>query len=943
MLPKRPDSASKTTKGRINEHFICRAAGLPVSQLDELRATQAVSAHDDCVRLQDQLSGQSAELSDTLFAAVDGESDQELRRALLNLKRDAHNGRRLRTKDLATVEGRVDNALLELLRRYRDDWLGLRDARRAAREIYDQELIRARKQFQQAVGHEDFAKGLLLSSLSLSDNVRRYQRASADKTGAKARQIERSLMRYFSRTVMKATPFSTFCSLLPGRLDREAKQAAFDLDPLGKTGHIRLNKTLYALMLPYLLGRPGIRSRLDVELNPTLQPEGQGLLFLAARGQQEIFQRMGHNPVVELLRERFQDRSRLPWQDLVDTLCAHPEVEASPEQAAAYVDKMIDIGLLRFRVGIPEQEADWDRPFVDRLSPIDDELARRVVAFLQELRQIADAYGQADAGSRRAPLNRAKSLVAELFQEIAPGRTEVKAPPFYEDAGAGGEEQSTALRLDLGDLEPALLDYVRLTSRLAWPRTEQANMRHFFDSFYGAEPGSLPLLKFYEDYYREHFKEHLRHQHGGPGVDHRGADGQGDESDEDGPQLDDKGEEGYSVFNPFGLQFLEDLDQGHKLITRRIQELWAESPEAEELELSKSDFESAVDHVPPLQAEPFSVSLFTQYLADYRADGAPALVARSYLTGFGKYFSRFLYLLPEGVQKDLLSDNQSMTDQELAEICGDANFNANLHPPLLPKELSYPTGEAGQEEHQILSSDVWVERDPASPFRLRLKRKSSGKAVVPVDLGFLNPRMRPHLFQLLSRFTPALSFNLPIPDTPTAMRDSELGDQVRYRPRITYEGKLILARRQWQLTEAQFPGLGPQETSADYFFRVQEWRRQLGLPQEVFMRIDVRPSPAAAEPKAGADSPEKRAKAGSPMRQHLYKPQYIDFHNPLLVDLFSRTRETLTYFQCTFEERLPGHGHLLPHGSDRFATEMIFQVDFPNGTAVAESSGASNP
>ena len=939
MHPSGSDSASEKPPGRINRHFICRTAGLPVAELGDLRAVDTMVAHDECRRMQGDLERLSAELSDLLFAAVDGEPDQVLRRALLNLKRDAHNGRRLRPKDLAAVDGRIDPALLEKLHGYRDDWAHLRETRKAARLTYDQELVRARRRFQQAVGHEDFAKGLLLSSLSLSDNVRRYRRASPEKTGAKARQIERSLMRYFSRTVMKATPFSTFCSVLPGRLSPGAQDASFDRDPAQKTGHLRLNKTLYALMLPYLLSRPGIRRRLDIELNPTLQKEKDGNLFLTARGQQEIFQRMGPNPVVELLRHRLDTEGRLPWQELVDTLCRHPEVEASPEQAATYVDKMIEIGLLRFRVGIAEQEVHWDRPLVDRLSPIDDDIARRVVAFLKELREAAETYARADAGPRRDALTRARALVKGCFEEIAPGRAEVKAPPFYEDAG--GE---ATLSLDLGDLETALLDYVRLTSRLAWPRTEQANMRHFFDSFYGSgsssagsDTDSLPLLQFYEDYYRQHFKEHLRRQQGGNQVGPHPADRSPDE--QEGDEQDDGEKQTYSVFNPFDLQLLEDLDQGHKKITQRIQELWSESPQAEELVLTRDDFEAAVTHVPPLETAPLSVSLFTQYVDNFRPDGKPALVARSYLTGFGKYFSRFLYLLPDEVEQDLYADNSSMTDQELAEICGDANFNANLHPPLLPKELSYPTGEAGRDEHQILSSDVWVERDPASPFRLRLVRKSNGKTVVPVDLGFLNPRMRPHLFQLLSRFTPALSFNLPIPETPTAMRDPELGEQVRYRPRISYEGKLVLARRQWQLIEERFPRLLPQESAADYFFRVQDWRRSLGLPSEVFMRIDVRPAPKGSEPQDQADP-----KSNAPIRQHLYKPQYIDFHNPLLVDLFSRTGETLDYFQCTFEERLPSHDHLVGHekkhgedqGEDRFATEMIFQVDFPAGAAAHE-------
>ena len=298
--------------------------------------------------------------------------------------------------------------------------------------------------------------------------------------------------------------------------------------------------------------------------------------------------------------------------------------------------------------------------------------------------------------------------------------------------------------------------------------------------------------------------------------------------------------------------------------------------------------------------------------------------------------------MPEQVLEDLQENNRQITDQELAEICGDANFNANLHPPLLPRELSYPTGESGDREHQIPSCDLLVKPDPDNAHRLILVRKSNQKRVIPVDLGFLNPRMRPFLFQLLSRFAPGLNFNLPIPDSPTAMRDDTFSG-MRYRPRISYEGKLILARRQWQITHDLFPSQKPQESAADYFLRIQDWYQQQGLPQEVFVRVTLLPShgisgphTAAKAPEAAPEAPEPSAKASkaqakTPVREHLYKPQYIDFTNPLLVDLLARMADSLERFFFTFEERLPAHEHLPSHGKDRYACEMIFQADFPGG------------
>ena len=904
MMPQiRPNSAQVRLPGSINRHLICRTAGLPTHVLDELRAVESANAYNALAELMRETGSLGSEISDALFAAIDGEERQTLRRALLRLKRDAHNGRPLRATDLDTARPELEPSLIDRLERYRDLIEQARSAQDSAHRAFADELVRLRRRFQQAVGHGDFVKGLLLSSLTLSDNVSRYVRASAEKPGSKARQIERSLMRYFSRAVMKATPFSTFCSLLPGEL-RQGTEPTFDHDPGEKRGRLRLNKTLYALLLPHLMDRPSIRRHIPVELNPTLQDEGQGRLFLTARGRQEVFQRMAANPIVDLLREHLQRQGPLAWQALVDLLCEHPDIEAEPAQSQAYVDKLLDIGLLRFRMGIPEQEVDWDGPLKAFLEPLDDPVARRMVDFLDQLRSTVDAYGRAAASERRPHLLRATSLVSSLFKELNPEHMDVDAPPFYEDAGG-----PAGLSVDLGSTADALLDYVRLSSRLAWPRSEQANMRHFFDTHYGPDHGPLPLLRFYEDYFREHFKEHLLRQQGFQPI----AQNEGDQGDE----LENP--EAYSIFNPFGLDFLDALDQGHHRITRRMQTLWSQNPDADELVLSRQDLESGVAQLPPLPDDPLSVSFFVQYVHNARSDGDPVLVARTYLAGYGKYFSRFLYLLPDNTLRGLQANNEAMArDLDLAEICGDANFNANLHPPLLPKELSYPTGESGSQ-NQILSSDVWVERDPRTPHRLRLTHGEGGRTIIPVDLGFLNPRLRPPLFQLLSRFTPALNFNLPMPDSPTALHDDRLPEP-RYRPRITYEGKLVLARRQWQISHEHFPHRKPHEDDAGYFFRVQAWRRDLGLPQEVFVRI--KPLPGGAGSKDGQDRP---------MRQHLYKPQYLDFHNPFLVDLFSRTGETVERFVCTFEERLPAHEHLLGHDHERYATELIVQADFPDG------------
>ena len=368
-------------------------------------------------------------------------------------------------------------------------------------------------------------------------------------------------------------------------------------------------------------------------------------------------------------------------------------------------------------------------------------------------------------------------------------------------------------------------------------------------------------------------------------------------------------------------------------------------------------------------------------------------------------------LLPDEVQQRLFDNNARLSEHHLAEICGDAAFNGNLHPPLLPWELSYPTGESGPSQAQLRTAEILVARDPDDPDALCLLHRGTAKRVLPVDLGFLNARMRPPLYQLLSRFTPPASFGPQVPETPGVAADERPSgpqtdretsreaapeekpavspEEVFYRPRITYRGSLVLGRRLWIVPAAAFPKPRNDETPARYYLRVRRWRSRHGIPAEVFLQVrplgSAGPSPAAADgpadgapaegaaetpaegaaetggeepvaeesagaaaaaaspgaaPRPGVGQKAGAAKAARPagpsLRSDLYKPQYIDFHNPLLLDLFSKAPGPLEDFLIVLAERLPAREHLPSHGDDRFATELVVQIDFA-------SHGAGGP
>lgn len=898
------------TGGQLFPHFVCRVAGVPAGGLEELAATESVAWCRALRELEAELGQLRGPLSEALFEAVGGLEDQELRRALLRLKRDVHN---LRSPDPSDLE-RVPRSLVPDLERYGRLIRSLQEAEVRFEGCFETELVRIRRRFQEAVTDEGFRNGVLLASTTLFDEIERYTRADAGHPGAKARQVERSLLRYYTRTAVKTSPFSTFCSIVPGRIgpgrlrdDPSRGASGFVGDPREKWSVLRLNKAMVPFLVQAVTARPAVRRRLSVELNPTLRQMDGRWLFLAGAGRREVFQHLAPNPVLGLLVDVLRVRGPRPLAALAETLLE--DVEASEDKITAYLDRLLEAGFLRFRLGIREQELDWDRCLCRLLEGVEDDLARRTVDFLREYRRLADAYAEASLERRRALLERVTALVDGYFESVEETQGWIAGTEtLFEDAGG-----NASLVLDPGDLGDLLAEYVRLIHPFIWILGEQANMRHFFNEHYGSEP--VPLLRFYEDYYREHLGDRLERQQQVWGQ----RPGEADEERERGFA---------QLANPFGLELVEKLNAAREGLGQRIRELWRAAPAAEEIVLERRDFEALTAGLPDLE-EPFrSVSLFVQPIPD-------GLVLDEVLVGFGKYFSRFLYLLPGEVEKDLVASNRRLTRSELAEICGDASFNGDLHPPLLPEEIAYPTAEGGSAQEQISVSDLVVEPDPRRPFRVRLVNVATGREVTPVDLGFRNPQLRPLLFQMLSRMTPASAFVLNTPAQPGEPGDAgrEAPGRIVHRPRVTYRGRLVLARRRWTLPQALFPGRGRQESEAGYFLRIWRWREELGLPEEVFVRI-VDPGGerrVLLETMGPGQMPPGKVPPGKTpgLRDHLGKPQYIDFRNPLLVDLFGRMTESLETFEVIFEERLPGRDQLISSGEERFVTEMILQVDFP--------------
>jgi hypothetical protein len=919
--------------------FIVRLGGMPFSAAEAL-ATDDVRSKLRAYLTSDAVASQSAAAaSDVLHSFVGIEQDSGRRAGLLRLRRDLFNRRVPRPADTATVATTQTDleipAAIEALRVHLA-------AEASLTEAFEDALPVIRNRIRSVMDASRMRDGVLLSSPTLYRNFRRYFASSQRRLSARDLQIERGVLRYLTRAATKATPFAAFCTVVPGNMidgtgSNQPFQLVGNLEP--RRSEVRLNKLLYDSLWEHAKQRSATRDVLLVELNSTVEERAGEVVFLAGFRAREVFQRIESNAAVSLVVAAVRNGGFCTFRSLVEALAADAQVDASVEEARKFLDVLVSIGMIRFRGAAQAQEADWAPPLIELLEDVDDDHAREIVLLLRGADNIARRYGQSDTSERERLEVELRQAIAGTMKRLGVKGGRELGLPLYEDCGA--DVQATLLRsATVEGAIDAMREYVERLLPIAYPRPEMATMRHFFECRYPGSDG-VPLLTFYEDYYREHFRGHLEKVQRAT---------RGESSDE---------LRNYNIRNPFRLTVVDQFFDAYESWARTIRDRWAAAPDAEEINVSSREI--PIQHgVPPLNPSvPRSVVLFCQFVPAVGASPARFVTnaGQAYL-GFGKYFSRFLHIMPARVTEAIVEHNAGLTSTMLAEIGGDANFNGNLHPRLLPWQITYPTGDGEDGNGALISADLVVMTDPEDTVGLMLQHRVTGRRVQPLDLGFLSPTQRPPLYQLLMRFSPFGGQNVRLPQSPVAGPAQFLRPtDIVYRPRIVYEDSIVLSRRTWSIPSSKFPGRSSGESDSRYFARLNVWRHKLGVPEQVYVRVTPHaPRSTSTAPHAAAQQVVKQdgdvgqqgadaaghADAASPNRtpnginsvplqrpsRDYAKPQYIDFASPVLVDLFSRLPATLSEYTMHLEERYPGPEALPVSNGERFAAELVVQLDW---------------
>ncbi|MBN8228494.1 lantibiotic dehydratase [Corallococcus macrosporus] len=648
----------------------------------------------------------------------------------------------------------------------------------------DQALLRDR--LSAVIARPEVREALFLASPSLEEHLPTWTSAPGGPHGEK---LERTLVRYWQRMAARSTPFGLFAGNSLGLLTDTTRLRL----PARETyrRHTRLDTDYVDALMEKLAGLPALREALRYHPNSSLYRVAGRLRYAESRrdGGSRTYRLVGVEPTpyLEATLERARAGASLATlaQALVD---ADPDV--SREEAAEYVDMLVENQLLVPDLAPPVTGAEPLRELLTRLEPVPVMAEPHRV-----LQDVQHALTTLDGSPPGAEPSRYRALARGL--EALPAPVDVSRL-FQVDLRKPAE----ALTLGKAVVD-AMLQGVTLLHRIN-PSSESATLRRFRESFVQRyETREVPLL--------EALDEDV-----GIGFELTSA-----EAAEDAPLLRDL------FLPPPRAEERVAWGKAQAHLHHRLSEALLQGTS---LELTTHDVEALAHPRPGPLPDAFSV--MGTVLAASQEDvnsGDFQFVFESMIGPSGAaLLGRFCHGDPEllrHVTEHLRAEEALRPEATFAEVVHlpeGRNGNILCRPVLRAHELVYLGRSGVPPEQQLPLTDLFLS---VQGSRIVLRSASLGREVLPRVThvhNFGRAHLRPYTFLGTLQqqgVTPGLRWQWgPLSSS-------------AHLPRVTM-GRLILHRARWRLRASMLRSLGLHE-GAERFREAQRLRERFQLPRFV--------------------------------------------------------------------------------------------------------------
>ena len=909
---------------KVFKHVLMRIAGMAFSRM-HFNNTALTAVIMEIEARQAVVKQMKEKVSSAIHTFNQALTDAKQQQRIQNLRKALYKGRTLKPEEVDVIQLLPAHLQTEIA--VLQQTTGELETRSETYlSLFKEEEYAQRKCIKELMNEEIFLKGISLASHILNDDIRKLREKNLQDYKSSDLYTEKTVLKYLSRMSAKTSPFSTFTSLNLAGIAPTPEGAFVTItnpDPAGSvSSFMTINNIMLIIWKEILIKSNLFGDFIYVKVNSTFQRTDTGYSYLINLNNVDYFRRVDASGILDFLIDIIISGHQVNLTTLIEK--ARKGIDASEQEMRDYLNKCIDIGFIEIDLDVHELSVRWGQDLKSllaaALSRFKDNRFQALADLLDQLNGIVESYETLSSSERVAVLKDAHdktiavtSLLSEILSktpaEGTPGkvfRLPVRAENlFFED---------TVLNAEVTFHEPAIQeignDLFRLYRKLDFfeaTTTERIKIFEYFREKYGLDD-QIPLAKFYEDFYtnvrhREKLMEHDQNKHRELGAD-EGLD---------------------AFYKAFGNKKKERDSRINRWCTLLLNRLFPERPNRYETVMLDETLLDEVNEkagiMPDLEKQS-SFGAFIQFgLSPLDGiNGSPYAVINAMSASFGKMHSRFLHCLPGDLTDNIVANNISRQPPGtvFAELVDGSVHNANLHPPLMPFEISFPGGYTiSPEDRQIGIMDLVV-KPCRETGKLRLFSTKHQVYVMPFDLGFQAAKGRSSLFQLLALFSnadqvSAVAIGAFINEFICPRKNFAALTEVLILPRIVYNNRIILQRRTWIVPLSLAPVGSKTETPAEYFYRLNIWRKQHGIPAYIFLRLTDRG-------KLNIDF--RKEKFG----QDNYKPLYINLDAPVFASLFENMVKKGTQY-LIIEEMLPDPEALMDMKGDKYVAEAYLQVD----------------
>ena len=875
------------------------------------------------IELDQQIDYRKTTLSEYLLEHIKGLVDGKQQNFLQNIRRNIYNERKIKIEALESAYSTLPLHLSTATSDFMQVWNEREEIKSELVKSHQETQLNIRKKLKQLAKLESLQNGLIFSSLSFLQRLEQW--SNEEKNTKKNSQTERALLKYLSRLFAKTSPFSSFTNLSLGEIQDQSKKVHLngDYSSTAPTGHLRINNFVFLLLKKKIAGDISIFRKFCVRINPTLQKGKKYFRFLINRNNIELFQKLDRSQVLDFIYEELQ----AGFKTLSELTIELSELtDSSLEELEDYLQKLISVGFIEIHINISGLQPDWDLKILSLLNElkIDKQKTEPILNIINGLDNYRKIYATLHVPERVKLLTKIFIEIEEYFvDKNNPDPSLKDRKENFKDHNSNQENnqkhsklglrqeliffedtvRKTDLTIDTSSiykLIESLNDLLQSLPFLDASIHETERMKIYFRSKY-TRKDQVPLLKFYEDYYRdfklmdEKFSERKSSQ----------------EKFNDANKVESRRYYKYlSIMNADEKRknmlrafHLWKLALAHKVSSTQFSDI---------LNLSKPLIQNSFDGLTLSAPSKFKkASCFGAFIQFFSHQGHLNGVINSSGPGYGRMLGRFLHLFNPKVTELLSTWNRRKeSDYTLVEATDASVFNANIHPPLLEHEIWMPNSNNSLPPNKQISVKDLVIFNNNETDELELRNGKTGKQIFVLDLGFQGEQGRSKLYQLLVKFTPAPIYgtqNFVVVIHELLRKKFITSDEkITIMPRIVFENHLILARKRWEIQTSHLPKrVG--DIEAEYFIKVNKWRLSLKIPDEVFISINPHRKQGFNKSKLSKDD---------------YKPQYINFLWPQFIDLFSSLVEKNPEM-VWIEEMLPDSSQLLKLNGQRYVSEHV--------------------